>query len=46
MPIPVKSPIHKDPIYFAHTANFDKEMSMCVCVFVIMLRVRGHSVPM
>lgn len=31
MPIPVKSPIHKDPIYFAYTANFDKEISVCVC---------------
>jgi len=32
MSIPVKSPIHKDPIYFAYTANCDKEISVCVCV--------------
>jgi hypothetical protein len=30
MPIPVKRPIHKDPIYFVHTANFDQEISLCV----------------
>ena len=32
MPISVKSPIHKDPISFAYTANFDKEISVCVFV--------------